>query len=402
MATGSGALQFGQFWLIHELTGSPLYLGYVGLASAIPAISLNVLGGVIADKVDRRRLLVATSFLNAALIFVLATLTLLDVVRVWHVLVIILIAGAVRAFDVPARNSIYPYLMDRAGMTSGFAIDSGAWWSSRIFGPAAAGGLISIAGTSSAFYLSGVCMLTSGIVMSAIKLRAVSLPATGSTARRMLEGVRYIGQNPTVSFLLGMGFYFSIFGASYFVLMPVFAVDVLGVGAGGQGVLLSAAAIGALVGAYWIGSMSSFQRRGLVIIVGGAMAGFSLSAFGLTSQHIGSYPLAIGLMFSIGCFMSVHTMTNATSLQLLIPDAMRGRVMGIQSISYSLPTLGSMPLGLVANVLSAPAAVAMAGIAVASFSLGPALLSRRIRHLGALVRQADLAYANPSDHQARP
>ncbi len=137
--SGFQILRFGQFWLIFQLTGSPLALGYVGLANGVPAIFLNLFGGLAADRMDQRRLIVIAQSITAGLIFLLATLTLLDLVRVWHVLTIAFLAGAVEAFDQPARRTLFPHLIDRKVMTSAVALNSAIWPGTRSLAPAAAG-----------------------------------------------------------------------------------------------------------------------------------------------------------------------------------------------------------------------------------------------------------------------
>ena len=154
--SGFQIVRFGQFWLMFELTGSTLNLGYVGLAQAIPGILFNLFGGVFADKVDQRRLIMATQLLTASLIFLLATLTLLDLVRAWNLLLLAFLAAAVNAFDEPARQSLYPHLIDRKAMTSAVAMNAAIWQSNRIVAPAMAGFIIAVADTEAAFYTAGV------------------------------------------------------------------------------------------------------------------------------------------------------------------------------------------------------------------------------------------------------
>ena len=132
-------LTFGQLWLVHELTESPLFLGFVGVATAVPAIALNLFGGVFADRLDKRRLIMVTQTLSALLIFLLATLTVLELVEVWHVLAIAFVTGAVNAFDQPARQALYPHLIDRKVMMSAVAMNSSIWQGTRIAAPAVAG-----------------------------------------------------------------------------------------------------------------------------------------------------------------------------------------------------------------------------------------------------------------------
>ncbi len=388
-ASGTQVFHFSQLWMIHELTASPLFLGFVGLAQAVPAISLNLVGGAVADKVDKRRLIVTTSSLSAFLMFMLATLSVLGIVEVWHVFVVDSLTGAVTAFDYPTRMAILPNLVDRSALTSAVALDGSVWWGTRLVSPAAAGFVIAVAGTGASMYMGGAGLLTAAIVMSRLRLRHAISAAPGGTVRRLVEGLRYIKGNSAVAFLLGMGLFTTFFGTSYMYLMPVLAKDILKVGSGGQGVLMSAGALGALIISIWVGSRGPFRRQGLVLISGAAMGGVSLIAFGLTSHYLGSYLVAFGAMFFIGFFNSLYLISNTTSLQMLIPDRVRGRVMGIHSMSISFIPLGGMQAGAIANVIGAPFAVAIGGLAVTAFALGPALLNWRMRQLGSLVRQAD-------------
>jgi hypothetical protein len=140
--SGFQMLRFGQYWLIYQLTASPVALGYMGIDSGIPAICLYLFGGVFADTIDPRQLIMTTQSLTAGLIFLLATLTFLDVVQVWHVLVIAFCAGAVEAFDQPSRQVLYPHLIDRRVMLSAVALNSSIWQGTRIIAPAAAGFVI--------------------------------------------------------------------------------------------------------------------------------------------------------------------------------------------------------------------------------------------------------------------
>ncbi len=149
--SGFQMLRFGQFWLMFELTGSPLALGYVGVAQALPGILLNLFGGVFADKVDQRRLILVTQSLTACLIIFFAVLTQLDLVQVWHVVAMAFLIGAVNAFDEPARHAFYPRLIDRQAMTSAVALNSAIWQSNRIVAPAAAGLIIAFFGTAVSF-----------------------------------------------------------------------------------------------------------------------------------------------------------------------------------------------------------------------------------------------------------
>ncbi len=385
--TGFQMFQFGQLWLIYQLTGSPLYLGYVGLAQAIPAIVLNLVGGVVADRFNKRVLILSTQILNAALIATLATLTLLDQVEVWHVLVIAFGAGAVNAFDQPARQAIYPTLIDQSAMMSAVALNSAIWQGVRIVAPALAGFIISATDTYVTFYLAAAGFLVMAVVMFRINVPPSDERPPSSPFMDLMQGLKFIKNNFIFTFLIGMTFFNSFFGMSYMTMMPVFAVDILGVGAEGQGQLLSISGLGALLITLWLSSSSSIAHEGLRVIGGAVLFGVTVAAFALTAQLVGSFSLALTLMFFIGVFSSIYMIAIMTSLQIMVPDEMRGRVMGFYSMTWSIMPLGGMQAGAIASVLGAHWALVIGGLAVVLFALGPAALNPKVRNLTELVHR---------------
>jgi MFS family permease len=383
--SGVQMLRFGQFWLIYKLTDSPLPLGYVGLATGLPAIALNLFGGVLADRFDQRRLIIATQSLTAGLIFVLATLTLLDMVQVWHILVLAFCIGAIDSFDQPARQSFYPHLIERRVMGSAVALNSAIWQGTRTVVPALAGVLVAWAGTAAAFYLAGLGFAAMAVVIARLHVPQTTHATRGSALQNMQEGLLFIRRNSIFSFLMAMTFFNSFFGMAYVTLMPVFAVAILHVGAKGQGVLMGMGGIGALCTTLWLSTRSSMGSQGWRIIGGGVMSGLAVATFGLTSALVGSYPLALVLMLLIGMCNTIYAISIQSSLQMLVPDTMRGRVMGFYGMTYNLMPVGGMLASALAHWITAPFAVTLGGLAVAAFASGPALLNREIRHLGALL-----------------
>lgn len=391
--SGFQMLTFGQLWLVHELTESPLFLGFVGAATAVPAIALNLFGGVFADRLDKRRLIMVTQAMSALLVFLLATLTLLELVEVWHVLAIAFVTGAVNAFDQPARQALYPHLIDRKVMMSAVAMNSSIWQGTRIAAPAAAGIIIAATGTSVAFFLAGLGFVIMAAVISGLRVPPIERGATGSAAHDMLEGLRFIKRNSIFSFLIGMTFFNSFFGMAYIMMMPVFAVDILKVGADGQGILLSVGGVGALMTTLLLGSIGNFRRKGLLLIGGAVMFGLSVAAFALTSKYVGSYALALFLMFAMGISSSSYMISIMSSLQMMVPDRMRGRVMGFYGMTWSIMPLGGMQAGAMASAVGVPVAIAIGGLVVSAFALGPALVNRRVRNIGSLLLRTEQSIA---------
>jgi MFS family permease len=386
---GFQILMFGQFWLTHELTGSPLYLGYVGLANALPAVFLSFFGGVLADKLDKRRLIILTQALSSTMVFLLAMLTLLHVVKVWHVIVIAVFAGAVNAFNQPARMSLFPTLVPRKALTSAVALNSSVWQATRIVSPAIAGQLIVYFGTAASFFFAGASMTTFALVVFRLRVPVIKDRPTGSPVQGLMEGLHFVKDNSIFAFLIGMAFFTSFFGMTYWTQMPVFARDILKIGADGQGVLFSISGVGALITTLWLGSIGTYSRKGLVLIGGAAMTGLSVAGFALTSEYVGSYALACVFMFMVGIFTFTCTISIMSSIQMMVPDSLRGRIMGIYGITWNIMPLGGMYVGLVAGLIGTPFAVALGGLLVTLFAVGPALVNRQVRDLGSILTRAE-------------
>ena len=399
--SGFQILRFGQFWLIFQLTGSPLALGYVGLANGIPAIFLNLFGGLAADRMDQRRLIVIAQSITAALIFLLATITLLDLVRVWHVLTIAFLSGAVEAFDQPARRTLYPHLIDRKVMMSAVALNSAIWPGTRILAPAVAGLIIAWVNTAAAFYVAGLGFFVMAVVTYGLRIPSVTRTAGGGAIQDLLEGLRFIRQSTIFSFFIVLTFFSSFFGMSYIPLMPVFAVDILEVGAKGQGWLLGVGGVGSLATSAWLATRSDSGSRGILIIVGSLMSGLSVAAFALTSWLIGSFALAMALMFIIGVFTSMSNTSLQSAMQMAVPDDLRGRVMGFYGMTYNIRPLGGMQAGALAGLMTTPWAIAVGGLAMASFAIGPVLISRKVRHLDVAIQEAAIEAAGEEDRRSQ-
>src|SRR6266581_4411745 len=397
--SGYQMFRFGQLWLIYQLTGSPLPLGYVGLANGVPAVCLNLFGGVFADKFDERRLIMATQSRTASFIFVLATLTLLDAVQVWHIVVIAFCAGAVESFDQPARQSLYPHLIDRQIMGSAVALNSCIWQGTRIIIPAVAGCIIAWAGTAAAFYLGGLGFLTMATMIYSLRVPPTTRRARGSAAHDIREGLTFIRRNSIFSFLIAMTFFNSFFGMAYITLMPVLAVAILHVGAKGQGLLMGMGGAGALLTTLWLSSRSDVGSKGWLIIGGGVMSGLAVAAFGLTSAFVGSFALALAIMFVMGICNTTYNTSIQSSLQMLVPDHMRGRVMGFYGMTHNITPVGGMMASTLADLNTVPFAIAVGGLAVAAFAIGPAMTNGEVRNLGTLLRQVETA---PASDTPRP
>ena len=368
---GFQLLIMGQGWLVYELSGSPLHLGFLGAASSIPTIAVALVGGVIADRVDRRRMLIATSSTIAGLLVLLAVLDGSGVVAVWHVLAIAAAIALVAGLDFPSRQAFFPSLLPREHMMSAVALNSMLWQGSRIVLPGLGGVLIALTDTWAVFAAGALGFLAMARVMAGIApTPAADLPlAVGHSGRQFVDGIRFIASRRLFWVLILLTYAATFFGISYIQLMPAF-VRLLGAGETGYGLLLSATGVGAITGNLIVAPLQRSPRLGRVLLaapMGGAAAivAFTLCVALLPGGSAG-YVLALGCGMLTAMCMSMYFVTSMTQLQLAVPDALRGRVMGIYSICFSLVPLGGLVGGVVAAATSPPFAAALnAGVLAA-------------------------------------
>ena len=364
-AASVGAFQLlimGQGWLVFELSGSPLQLGFLGAASSIPTIIASLAGGVLADRVDRRRLLIATSIFIASLLAILAGLDGTDTVEVWHVLVIAGTIALVVGFDFPARMSFFPSLIGREHMMSAVAMNAMLWQGTRMFLPALGGIIIAFSDTWVVFALGAAGFATMAGVMASFAPVRASLAPAGPSGREFLDGLRFIAADRLFLILILLTYATTFFGISYVQLMPAFA-RILGVDETGFGLMLSATGIGSVTGTLIVATMQRSPRLGRLMLasLGGAALGFLgfNACVVFLADHPAGYPLAVGFSMVAAMFTAMFLVSSMTVMQLSVPDRLRGRVMGIHGICFSLVPLGGLLGGAVANVTSPPVAAAL-------------------------------------------
>ena len=375
--SGFQIMIIGQGWLVYEITRSPLALGYVGLAAAVPGVLLNAFGGVFADKVDRRKLLLFTQSITAALVLLLGLLTQFDVVRIWHILAIAAAAGSVQAFDQPSRQALFPQLVDRDDLMNAVALNSSAWQGTRMLAPAVGGLLIAWLGSEAAFYAGALGFLFMAFMIFKLKAPPVKRSGGRGMASEMAEGISYIKGNSLVSSLLIMTFLNSFFGLAYLQLLPIFAKDILVIGASGLGFLASTGGAGSLLGTIVAASLGRSRRKGWVLIWGSVLFGGFLVLFANSNW----YTLSLAALFLAGFANSMYMISVQSTIQLTVPDELRGRVMGVYGMTWAMMPLGGMQAGAIANLMGAPFAVALGGAVVAAYGVGNAIFNRQVRSL---------------------
>ena len=372
------AMQFrfiGSGWLVHELTDSPFWLGVPGLVSAVVTILLTVPGGALADRFDTRRLLVVGRATSGLLHLALAIVTVTGVGEVWMVSVWAALTGVTAAVTSPAGNALLPRLIDRAAMPSAVALSSSIWSAMRIIGPAAAGILIAAIGIGTAFFVTATGFAISTGLIASLRLEPARDSATEHEG--MFAGVGYILRNRIFLATIGLSFFTSIFGRSYVVLLPIFADEVLHEGVRGFGYLEAAAGIGALLGTLAIMRIKPGRHVGATMIWSAVLFGCWVAAFAASR----SLPLSLGLLFAGAFFSAIYLNLGMTTLQLLVPNELRGRVMGVWSLTWFLSSAGGFVAATAAEFLGAPLSVALGALAVAGFGVVVFLSFPEIRHL---------------------
>ena len=369
-----------QSWLVYQLTGSALLLGTVNFLQGLPALFLSLVGGVLADRIERRTLMLATQTAQMLLAFLLAALTLTGVVRVEHVMVIAFLSGLVNAINTPVRQGIISDLVPRSDLQNAVAVNSAQFQTSQMLGPALAGIVVATAGVGWAFLLNGLSFIA--VIFSLLRLR---LPPWQPPSRKLslwqsaVEGVRFVFRHEVLATLVLIAAIPATFGRpGQQSLMPVFAESVLHVGPQGLGALMSASGAGALFGALVAASLGAFRRRGLLQLLMGTAYGIALLLFAGSRR----LDLSVALLFIGGACSMVFNSLNQTFLQLLAPDEMRGRVLSVLTLTtFGLMPLGSMAAGAAAEQCGASVVVAAGGAIRAVFALGVLLTRPRVRLL---------------------
>ena len=364
-AASVGAFQLlimGQGWLVYELSGSPLQLGFLGAASSIPTIIASLAGGVVADRVDRRRMLIATSLVIASLLALLAALDGSETVAVWHVLAIAGTIAFIVGFDFPARLAFFPSLIGRDHMMSAVALNAMLWQGTRMFLPGLGGIIIALSDTWVVFALGAAGFATMARVMASFAPTEKTPAPVGPSGREFLDGLRFIATERLFLTLILLTYAATFFGVSYVQLMPAFA-RMLGVDETGFGFMLSATGVGSVAGTLIVATLQRSPRLGGLMLASLAGAALAFLAFNgcvaFLSGHPAGYPFALACAMLAAMCTSMFLVSSMTVMQLAVPDRLRGRVMGIHGICFSLIPLGGLLGGAVADATSPPAAAAL-------------------------------------------
>lgn len=385
--------QVGLSWVAYELSGDPLVLGIVNGLKAAPALLSGPFGGVAADRMDRKWLLLISQIVVFIPAVILGFLLMVNAAEVWHLYVYSAISGLGWSFNQPVRQSVMPDLIPRSHLTNAVALQSSAFQLSRLTGPAISGVVIGVFGAGAAFYLKAAFFLTVIIVTLMVNIpERVASTVKESALSSLGQGFAYIRQERSIMSLILLALIPWLFAQPYFTLLPVFAKDVLRVGPEGYGLLLTLPGFGALAATLTIATKSDMQRRGLVLLAAAVGFGLLIVALALTSMlpleagigavSLGYVGACLVLTLVGGCQMAYNALTM-TLLQGLSSNEMRGRVMSIYFLDQGLTPLGTMWGGYLASLpaLGAPGAFLVMGLTVIALSAGVIVRFPHLRRL---------------------
>jgi MFS family permease len=363
-------------WMTWEVTRDPMSLAYLGMAQGVPLVLLQLFGGVLADRINRLRLLVATQTLIAVTLSVAFAITLSGMASLGHLLVLAALTNAFRAFDEPSRMALIPQLIERERLANAIALGSIPWQAGRMVGPSITGILIAAFGGAVGFGMAAAASCIALALYSRVRLSKETPPHDGRRViEQFAEGLSFVARNFIFSSLIALALFNSLFAMSYLTLLPIYADAYFHAGPTGFGLLNAAHGSGALFGSLTVATIAHLTlRRGTALLVMATALGFLLVAFS-RSQALW---MALPILVLVGFCNTFYLMQVSTYLQQHVPDHLRGRVMSIYSLCWNLLPLGGLLAGALAALVDARFAIMFGGLMVAANAL-LLLTSRRLR-----------------------
>lgn len=356
---GTWMQSVAQAWLVYRLTDSTVLLGLVSFAGQIPVFLLSPVGGAVADRYNRQKILKITQTVSMILALTLGVLTLTGLIEVWHIFTLAALFGLVNAFDIPTRQAFVVDIVRREDLTNAIALNSSMFNGARIVGPAVAGLLVAWVGEAWCFLLNAASYIGVLTGLSLIKLQQQNkAPIPGSAISNIFQGFRFVTQTAPVRSLILLLGVVSLMGMPYAVLMPIFASEILGGGADSLGILMGASGVGALTAALTLAARKSM--KGLGFWIASASAGFGASIILFSFSR--SFWLSAAFLIPAGFSMMIQMAASNTLVQSMVPDDLRGRVMAVYSMMFmGMAPFGAMLAGTLAGKIGAPYTVALGG-----------------------------------------
>jgi MFS family permease len=358
--TGTWMQRIAQSWLVLSLTNSPFLLGLVGMLQWLPVLFFSLIGGVVADRVSKRGVIVLTQIIQMLQAFTLGALVLSGAVRFWHVAVLAVALGLASAFDMPARQAFIFEMVEGTDTMNAVALNSMIVNVARLLGPAVAGLAIAWVGMAPAFLANGASFIPVIAALLLMQVRPVQAVRTANgVLTHLWEGIVYLRETPAVLQVIVLLAVESVFALNFTLLTSVLAKDVLHAGAQGFGFLMSSQGAGALVGAITVASLAHLGPRPIFLFGGAAVLGVAEVVLSLVRQ----FPAAAVTLGLAGASMVLFTATVNTTLQLNTPDRLRGRIMSVYALVMGgLTPIGSLVAGTLAQFRGAPGAFLVGGV----------------------------------------
>ena len=374
---GTWMQRVAQSWLVLELTGSPFKLGLINALQSAPMLCLAFVAGAVADRLPKRRVLIGTQTVLMVQALVLAVLVWSGAVQFWHVAVLATCYGLANTLDMPTRQSFVVEMASKEDLPNAIALNSTMVSGARMVGPAIAGLLVDRYGEAWAFGLNGLSFVAVILALAAMQAEGLPGPAQGATlGEDIAAGLRYAARTPLVALTLGLLSIVGLFVINHNVLVPLLARDVLHEGAHGFGLLMAGVGMGAIVGALAVATLGR-GRPPLALLLGTAGAASGLT---LLLAAIRNFWAAMLVLTLVGLSQIVFLASCNTTLQLVVPDQMRGRIMSLYAFVWvGVTPLGSLFVGTIADWFSVEAAYAAGGGVALALILGIGLLGRRGR-----------------------
>lgn len=379
---GTWMQSVAQSWLVYRLTGSGVLLGAVSFASQFPIFLVAPIGGLVADRQNRHRVVIATQTASMVLAFALAWLTLANRVQVWHVFVLSALLGVVNAFDIPARQSFIVEMVGKEDLMNAIALNSSMFNGARIAGPAIAGILVASIGEGWCFFANAASYIA--VIVGLLLMHVTPRPRAATAEpplQHMIEGFRYVRRTrPVRAILLLLGLS-SIVAMPYIVLMPIFADRVLHSGARGMGILMAATGVGAMLGALTLAAKQGLKGLSVWIVRASFGFGAGMVLFSM-SRH---FWLSVALLVPLAFGMMTQMAVSNTLIQSMVPDQLRGRVMAVYSMVFiGMGPIGAFFAGAMSDRIGAPLTVAIGGVGCV---VGSALFALKLPGIRAEIRE---------------
>lgn len=380
-ATALQMQQLAQNYLVYELTGQAMAIGYVSASIGIALLFSSLAGGIAADRLPKRNLMMIGQLGIGVFALFIGVMITMGLIQVWHIVVSSIGIGIVAGFTMPARQSYVPDLVGETNLLNALALNAGVMNMTRIGGPALAGILIGMIGVGPIYYMKFAAY---GIFVVILLLIPVTGKAVVSGSRSLLgdalDGLRYLRRDRTVLELLIVAIVPVVLAMPYVNFLPVFSKDVFQVGTTGLGIMMAAVGGGAVVGALGIASLGNYKYKGRVLVGSGLGFGATLMLFAFTAG-IGSFPLSLVALALVGAAGTAYMSLNNALVLTITPPEMRGRVMGIFMTTFGLMPLGALPMGMLADSIGAPLTVGGFGAATLAFFILVTLFRPSIRRL---------------------